>query len=352
LTADGIIYFLPLPCPWSVADPNLRTELREELVKIVSGMNSVVVVGSNGRIDDGYFRHPRGVADITNGTVWYGNLGLLRSYHDAAQRRIVLETGLDADDGLALDYIDQLQSSTLALIREQRRRKKKKWWKLFCIQQSTQWQYYGPYLNSLYGQVIEQTGKPRLCQTPGLTRVTTPAFNSWIDTVGGKVENGTKGAFPLLRQRGHKFFVDHAYINLNVQRKLKVEHAYGFTYLYSNRSQAVRARSPTSAGMRNVNPLLHGEADRGMTREEAESWVRSVEVFGLNLRSIRRSRDAIEARLSDVLTDAISGQCQSAGHSCKNSSIEYLVQLRDLIVASSPQYAQPLQQPDTIPSGS
>jgi hypothetical protein len=58
--------------------------------------------------------------------MWYVDLHLLQSYHKAAQKHVALGTGLDADDGLAL-YIDQLQSSTLMVVKEQKRRKQAEW---------------------------------------------------------------------------------------------------------------------------------------------------------------------------------------------------------------------------------
>jgi hypothetical protein len=87
--------------------------------------------------------------------------------------------------------------------------------------------------------------------------------------------------------------------------------------------------------MHEVASSIQEETGRDMHEWEMKNWKRTIASFGLSMRIIRRGRDTIEALLENVVSDAIKGQCQSNGHSCKTNTVELLVQLRNKVVASS-----------------
>jgi hypothetical protein len=314
------------------ADPNLHPDLKAEFLdtirqSISSMAVNVVVVGSNARIDDGHFRHENSIADINESSLWLGSMDVVKRYHEAAQTRIVLETGLDADDGLALDFVADIQQQTSLLAKAQQGKEANQqttpsWWKIWCVNHSTEWQYYGTYLNSMYGYLGEATADPNVCITPGLTRVSTPDYRTWKESKG---KANRKDDFQDLASEGYRFFVDHYFIQLR-SHKRHVHKVGGWSYLPGTESRAMRARSPTSAGMKNVVDNVH-DIRREMTESEQEAWNSALLTFGLSKNAIRKSRKAIKDDLLLVLNDAIAGQC-SEGHSCKKGSAEVLSRLR------------------------
>jgi hypothetical protein len=299
------------------ADPKLHPILKAEFLNTLKGMNSVVVVGSNARIDDGHFRHENSIADINESTLWLGNLEIVQAYHRAAQTSLVLETGLDADDGLDIDFVSDIQIATANVAETQKKLGVNSWWKIWCVKKSTEWQFYGDYLNSRYGHMREVGAELKLCITPGLTRVSTPDYRTWKESQG-KQKGGD------LAKEGYRFFVDHFYIQTHSAKKYD-QGVGGWTFIPGRETRAVRARTPTSAGMKNIVKLE--DSSRPMEQHEQDPWFRTIQMFGLSMNAIRRSRDKMVNNLALILEDAIAGQC-SEGHSCKEKSAKMLSELR------------------------
>jgi len=292
-----------------------------ELLAQLQGMKNVIVVGSNERIDDGFFRHVNGTSDVNESSLWLGNMELVRSYHGAAQTRTLLETGLDADDGLALDFVEEIQKQTTTVAKAQKKLRVESWWKIWCVKQNTEWFYYGKYLNSTYGHMRQNGGLPNVCITPGLTRVSTPDHRTFLKSSASKQRGGE---FPLLAAEGYRFFVDHFYIQSRTQKR-GTNQVGGWSYIPAKHSLAVRARSPTSAGMKGVERRQF--SGRQMAKIEKDHWMQALRTFGLSMQAIKRTRHKIQSNLADVLGDALAGQC-SEGHSCKATATEVLSRLR------------------------
>jgi len=110
------------PVLWIIKiDPELDVDVREQLVEMVGRhrMNFYVVGSMNNfgfSVVPGSWRSGEMGSDILsnpNTTVYNGDLTLLRRAHSVREKLIVLETRLDADDGLHREYLDMIQRSAL-----------------------------------------------------------------------------------------------------------------------------------------------------------------------------------------------------------------------------------------------
>ena len=315
-------------------DPNLRSELKKELLQLLqtpqvaqSGLN-FLVVGSNARIDNGHFRTIKASNDIHAQTVWYGNHALFRDYFHAAQDHTVLETGLDADDGLALSFVEDLQNQAIRTTAYNAEHRISKWWRVYCVSSSDEWQYYGPYWNSTVGSLRHSADAATRCLTPGLTRISTFHYRRYKDVIG-KYE-GKNTTYEDLKLDGTGFFVDHFFVKNRLKKcgtRQRHSHCYA-SIPSSGHVQALRARTPTSAGMKDVEATdaIDSDPGRDLTPSELAHWHRVAKTFGVSLDSVHAARGRLHAQLPLILSDALSGQC-TEGHTCKDSAKDLLLQL-------------------------
>ena len=90
---------------------------------------------------------------------------------------------------------------------------------------------------------------------------------------------------------------------------------------------AIRARTPTSAGMNAV----HGPKEALSENNAAVNkkyWNLLGSQFGIKLRSIIRARHDIQERISFLLEDALKGQC-TPDHSCGDGIKNVILKIKD-----------------------
>lgn len=352
-------------------DPDLHPELREGLLQLVKEYPHILVVASN-RFPDG-FRYQA----IDKMEVWSGSLPLLQSVHRAAQTRPTLETRLDADDGLTLEYLETVQKHafrTKALWKDNKEQEQQQLqqpqnrsttasstsslsaWRVWCADSILEWQHYSMVTSATNGmENVDDRGEwhplqPNLCVTPGLT---------WGYAAGTKPSDRPTGAhdkiyrtIPQCQTEGST----HCHERLRFSRWDNDDNdSSSSTETAASASAAIRARTPTSAGMSEIvlqqqqqqqnQPLTVGE--RGLTTKTSNSmhtflqhhhhqqdaWWRTVESkFGLRdgAARIRRLRADFERHMRDILIDAVAGQCIPGGvpGTCKRAST---VQLQGLL---------------------
>lgn len=303
------------------ADENLRQELRESLINTVRGYKNIVVVGSSVAPDGTMFRH-NGTSDITNHSLWYGNMDVVQEYHRASQTRIVVETGLDADDGIALDLLERLQRLVAV-------RKGSTWWRIYCLTNHTEWLYFNPYKN----YPVKDAGHLRkisvqsvqVCITPGLTRA------SAANAARARVSTKSRP----ISQLGNHYFERHDQVR-KLKQCSKQYRTACWSYLPSasiNERLAIRSRTPTSAGMKGVSITYRNEIDEEDLPWVMAFWNDTMKTFSLDENKIRRLRREMQSTLPNILDDAIEGQC-TKGHSCKNTSTQVLQELLQTSLAS------------------
>ena len=78
------------------------------MIELLTPYPNFILIGSN-RNEDG-FRRLTQEDDIFNATkLLSGDLSLVQTAHTMSQNRVVLETRLDADDGLNIHFVNEIQ---------------------------------------------------------------------------------------------------------------------------------------------------------------------------------------------------------------------------------------------------
>ena len=143
------------------ADPQLDSDIRKELVRMVSTYPNIILVGSNNNPEG--FRTLDCIDDITPESLWAGSREILLSYHQAAQTHVLLESRLDADDALLLDWAALLQADAA-----QRIAAHPDSWLVYCAENHIEWQYDSPWNSTTHqGSLVGLRAKH--CVTAGLT---------------------------------------------------------------------------------------------------------------------------------------------------------------------------------------
>jgi Putative rhamnosyl transferase len=166
LTVPSILHQTLPHFLWIVrTDPQLHPALREPLVAAIATVPNAVLVASNDNPEG--WRDAQCIADITASSVWAGSLDLVRSYHAAAATHAVLETRCDADDAVAVDLVELVQTSATAGLTPLSSD-----WMVWCAENHLEWQYDSPwtsYQNDTRGKGALLALKAGHCITPGLT---------------------------------------------------------------------------------------------------------------------------------------------------------------------------------------
>jgi hypothetical protein len=293
---------------WIVrVDPELDPTIFNELLERTRNMTNLIVIRSN--------ENPEGFRTTSSSLshsdeIATGNQQLYESYHQAAQSHAVLETRLDADDALALDFVDRIQSDGADVFYKQHAQ-----WMVWCIGNHLEWHQYSPWKDKAdeHGSLLEWM-TPH-CVTPGLTWGTAAGVN-----------------------RPSNVVTKHTWIHRNIPPcKVKLRHGRKLHDKclrriidnVAHKPMAMRARTITSAGMLNV--LMDAKP---LSEEKYQQWMKTQgvlraqlpEIFGVSeLVGLKRR---LEVNLHAIVADALKGQC-TAGHSCKKESKNDLKQLLD-----------------------
>lgn len=354
-------------------DPDLSPALKRDLLRTVDGMDNVLVVASNGSQEDG-LRNPHGNRDITqpnvsnnssNNTtgstsVWYGSVETFRSYQEASQTRMVLETNLDADDGLAVSFVETLQRQADATFHTTSHTgttvesdtgssfDPNIAWRIYCVNHHVTWQFWAPWrktnddTNNDRSTVTERGSLEAqhdldICVTPGLTWASRPRtpqtfkYMRWHWRIRGTLprcsddhENNENNK----NNRTTALSGCWSYVRpvQTVEGTSSVSQSVLSSVDFS--PLAIRARTPTSAGMNDVatvgGTVSTSTARAKLQRQQQQDdllWRDNVAetIFGGNTTTIVEARENMQTHLVDIVQDALQGQC-TKGHSCHNKS--------------------------------
>jgi hypothetical protein len=276
-------------------DPELHPDLKDGLIQALSGMPNVAVVGSNevrkGSIDDG-FRSLRSISDITPRSLFYGDMELIQSYQSSTKRRTVLETNLDADDGLALTFAERAQNLTLSKFENI---PEMNGWMNLCVGRHLEWQFYAPWdKNTDKGSI--HYGGTHICVTPGL---------SWATQAKAR---------PKFTKQHHMIKKETPSCNIATASFL----GCWVEIPVPNRATdviAIRARTPTSTGMNGVK-LSNSDGWNPKDRDvDSKSWLLLEPSFAIPASTVQTSHKHLSDHLTDLVEENLKGQC-TKDHSC------------------------------------
>lgn len=348
-------------------DPNLDPVLLEEMIQTLKPYPNIYLVASNINfmIRDMHGRQPEGhswrdgaeIKDllVEDHTIYTGNRTRLYQAMVQKDRQVVLETRLDADDGLHKGYMQQIQDKALEqFVSTQQLETSDKIvpkWLYWCTRRHVEWhggineRKPAPQLLGasdaaatkssvdFYGslKVVEHS---KLCITPGITvgfGVGTPANQVPIH------------AHDKLFQEIHDLDPEDACGYHKSSQCLELVEDFLLV--------AVRARTPTSAGMQRVDNTNadvvevaeggDGDENTNHTKLNAKKhnkqpkqsqlrtflfWDLLHDDFALLREQIKYTNQYILNHLVPIAKDNLEGQCTS-DHSCKEATKEKLMKI-------------------------
>jgi hypothetical protein len=361
-------------------DPALDIQLRSRLQSILEPYPNFFLVGSNNNfgasygtgIEPGSWRNGMAGEDVLFGNVttnvtheyqrkygtpiYTGDVSLLRRAHAQRSTKIILETRLDADDGLPSHYLEEIQSSAIRHLsidpneqyfngtsptididdeseenvqqneeegeKEEEEEEEddeftseveelqgKAKWLYWCIPHSISWHPtmlengfdpHRPIQEGDPGRLLLDTNKGNIiCMTPGLT--------SGMSVGTQDSDMPRYSHYDLLNQL--KRFTHNPRNNCGV-------HKLSIPCLQVLEEEAVRSRTPTSAGMKNVEL---SSALNYTVEEMEDQWQYMFHTFGIQRDRAVACNSYIQKNLVSILQDNLQGQC-SHGHSCKTKA--------------------------------
>ena len=87
---------------------------------------------------------------------------------------------------------------------------------------------------------------------------------------------------------------------------------------------AIRARTPTSAGMASVDMEGNDEPEQGLLWDKLPH-------FGVSKETIAKTHQFLKRNMHRVLDDALKGQCTKIGGTCKEESREQLERMQRMV---------------------
>ena len=298
-------------------DPDLDASVRRGMMEALDNQANILLVGSNLN-PEGWLRED--LLDIDRSDVWSGSFDLLQHYHEAVKTRVYFESRLDADDGLHTRFVHY--------VREKSHVQDSKSWLVWCIKTHMEWQYQSPFEegdpDDPHGYLVGV--KYNGCVTPGLTM----AYGTEV----------TRASLPPGRHTTlHETLPkcpsgpSHNNNNNNTDNNKGTHHERqpmtNCLLRFDGLSPgAIRARTPTSAGMSNVvlddKGIYSGAA--AQARRQKELWEGVEHVFALDRTNAVTVRAHVQANLAAIARDNLLGQC-TKGHSCKEAARRLLEKL-------------------------
>lgn len=382
--ADGTSFSDP-PFLWIIkVDPALEgTTILTKLIDLVRHHREVMLVGSNTNygigVKGGGWRGGQAGADILQaareGRLYSGDVDLVRRSYAVRSDRVVMETRLDADDGLNLLYLESLQRDALEGLFSGYEEEEESSggvdfssameippgtarWLYWCPLNHVAWDPTPPDEDpktspnaTMYGTFIPWRS-PRACITAGLTVASSvgvleddiPRFphQSIVDRIrhpNATVWSSSNG------NRRYKV-TDHPSPNATADADAGNCGLYNRTdclrMITHPKMGALRSRTPTSAGMRGVvtqegnKPEAHIFMTEKIIKDpkiRTKMWKVLGHYFAVTEEMATDANTYVREHFVAIVGDNLRGQC-TKGHSCKISSKEELQRLLDLAVAT------------------
>ncbi|KAL7531588.1 hypothetical protein ACHAXR_008698 [Thalassiosira sp. AJA248-18] len=334
------------------ADPNLHPALSETMVQLLEGKQNFILIGSNSN-PEGFGRSPESPFEtfLLDAPVWSGNISLVEeAYKKSAAGAVLLETRLDADDGLAHNFVKTVQKEAIKYLADSDHSKEPNdRWRLWCIHSNIEWHPLNPYPETEEVKADNQTipegylvlySDSRICHslhgislshsllipsvTPGLTF--------------GYGPGASRASLGVDRLRHDRIVRTIEPCKKKKKNDTEVKCMSRLTELVPG---AVRARTTTSAGMSNVvtgqkdfdksNALKSGTKNKKLIQQyfqQEKLWKGLSLLFSVSRHEAIYARSVIVQRMNEIAEDNLRGQC-SAGHSCKDGTQSVLKRMAE-----------------------
>ena len=297
---------------WIISvDPALdASPILDELLQLLRPYPHFYVTLTNDSVKPGGGLHGIG-DDIRTGAVDV----LRQKLQHWKQHALVLETQLDADDALHVDYIATIQQrAKQAFFLDDDSRdgnKSTQDWMYWCIHRDVEW-YWDPNKRSSassYSSGVLKASRSfvdkQKCYTPGMTLgVKRQSKTEVVDVPHSMLYStlATEQPFCGHEKQHHK--------GLNC-----------IQFVDTLDFPALRARTPTSASMVGVHVDAKTKTDNHNVQNEL--WQTIWDSFFVTRESMRLVHEYLSDHMALIVQDALEGQC-SHGHSCRDEAQEAL----------------------------
>lgn len=314
-------------------DPGLDPLILQELVTDLQDYPNFFLVASNVnfRINEkfpGAWRGGAEIQDLVRSQIYTGNQTLLQTAMAFQDQLPVLETRLDADDGLHVQFLEQVQNEALEKFgvnvgdknedgsslnvhageNEDGSSMPRPKWLYWCARRHMEWHWQDDracgsndtmcQLDQTYG-LLSGVSHTKLCITPGIT-------------VG----------FPVGVEE-HEVPVHPHHLLAKLIQSAPPEEGCGYEktadcliFVHTFIFEAIRSRTPTSAGMLNVVGETVDNSVLTSPWVMYAYWNMLHESFGIQREQAQWVQQYLSDHLIDIARDNLLGQC-TTGHSCK-----------------------------------
>lgn len=281
--------------------------------------------GGKGGNDVLYGNATSGAKNYERPIIYTGDVSLILFAHENREEKIVLETRLDADDGLPRPYLDYVQTSAMdrlfsSISMKQNEREggeisknvKRARWFFWCMPNSVNW----------YPSVTVEGFNPK----SSLAKEEEPGVLVWEENIVCLTPGLTTGLSVGVRESELPFYSHHRLLQQLYQHRNSSKNFCGLQEFNLPCIQvldmvlALRARTPTSAGMNNA--IIKEKVKYSIHQSNAQ-WKVMKKKFGVERRRAVHTNRYILENIENILKDNLLSQC-APGHSCKNSSRELL----------------------------
>jgi hypothetical protein len=292
-------------------DPELDGELLDEFEDLLSPYPHFFLIRSNENSDGA-----TNLADIisTSATsIVTGDVKLLKQAASDLKKKsktIRIETRLDADDGLRVDYLEHIQNATVFMKESSTTTTKLPRLVYYCIDMHLEWHSSSSSSSaSTIGQIIAT--RKDICVTPGLTIATMP--NSKSTVIPRVPHHEVAMTVPPCNSKRWAA----ARSNSTSSCLIRLMDFEG--------PAAIRARTPTSAGMADIQEQENGLITKDKN-SQVKTWERIENAFSISVSEVEDCQAHLEAEMAGIAKENLSGQC-TTGHSCKGASKEKLLKI-------------------------
>jgi len=328
-------------------DPKFTTTSAFKLLtKSVQPYDNIYIVASNinflfGTAEKGSWRDGKEAFDLIGSKKYTGNLTKLNIAMALRNERPILETRLDADDGLHEHFIKYLQAVAMKRFQPYKITLGRKevytvpipQWLYWCSRRHIEWHSDTDKDPSLSKKQKEKIGSielgymnviqhDKICVTPGITI----GFNIGTNNVPQYDHD------KLYRNVRHSLacYEDDTGNSSNTDDKIvdtvgdKAKKSPCLELVEDLNFCAIRSRTWTSAGMYNID-LVEKDILRGVDQKEFTDklWTFSKDKFGVNKTRVMETQNFLIKNKKMIAYENLIGQCTS-GHSCKHTAKEEL----------------------------
>ena len=293
-------------------DPDLDAAISARLRQLTAPYPHVYLIASNRnfRINEdfpGAWRDGAQAADLRASRIYTGNPTRLATALALTQDVLILDTRLDADDGLHVDYLRSLQRAA----RHEFAVRPTLQWKYWCARRHLAWHWAVPAAAHDTAGYVTGTQTSHMCITPGITV-----------------------AFPVgVAEANVPVYAHHELIpklqQLPPERRC-IENAPDvdcLAFVSTHAFEAIRSRTPTSAGMLAVADAPERPDSAWL---EYAFWDVLFDDFGLSRGQLVWMQSYLTNHLRQIGQDNLQGQCTTgvslsrAWHLFQNSQTFYL----------------------------